>query len=513
MQQHGKRRVLPVLSLLYSTGSGGLARGTAPGVAGRVWTRGLQPAIISRSEVQHSTVMEERKWRPVDALMADFHTVPALAFSAGDISGRRHVYEKGQQTMHAKMPMASSSKFPASLAVASVIEAGFVSFDTPVHAVFSWWTSDAADARMRHLVTLRHLLTMTSGLVSQDNHGDSEAPCIHPSSSRDYTPEDCARAIYANSRLWSARPGVVWSYNNLHLQVAGAMAARAANLTVGEMLEHHLIRKLGLLSTSWRDMDTNPPLAGGMISSGNDYEKVLQAVLSYRGWSRETIQTMERDAYEYFPGLQPAPNAKDSGIECFGHYSMGLYLECPEQPWDDACRRKAVRGNPGALGYWPVLNRARRYYMQLVVHYERRASRELMKRLQLPESVAGALPALCVSPLRFSLTAPVEVALGLHSGADGTTDPWPSHLRHYTFPWNLLCELMASTEAADRERAVAAAEGRHGVSSADVRHALARNASARLANGLAAGHKLHLQPGEGPMCARRPETRGRNLSR
>ena len=263
----------------------------------------------------------------------------------------------------------------------------------------------------------------------------------------------------------------------------------------------------GLSSTSWRGMHTNPLLASGMISSGEDYETSLQAVLTYRGWSQETLQTMERDAYETFPGLRTASNARDRGIECFGHYAMGLSLECPEQPWDDACRRTRVLGSPGALGYWPVLNRERQYYMQLVVHRERLVGRELIRRLNLPMTVAVALPVMCVSPLRFSLTAPVEAALGLHSGTVGAADLWPRNLQRAPFPFNVLCELMASAEVADQERAMSAAEGRPGASSKHVRHTLARNASARLADVLAARQTLRLRPGERPLCSERPKAR------
>ena len=303
-------------------------------------------------------------------------------------------------------------------------------------------------------MTLRHLLTMTSGLVEQESHSFNRRAYMTPRRPRPRT----ARTKSARAGPWNAMPGTQWSYNNLHLQIAGAMAARAANLTVGAMLERHLIRKLGLSSTSWRHMHTNPLLAGGMVSSGADYEKILQAVLAYRGWSKQTLETMERDTYEAFPGLQPAPNAKDRSIECFGHYGMRLFLECPEQPWDEACRRMGVLGNPGAFGYWPVLNRRRRYYMQLVVHQDRHVSREMMRRLNLPNSVsAGALTAMCVSPLRFSLTAAVEAALGLPA-----TDPWPRHLQLAPFPFNILCDLVASAEVADQDRALAAAEGRHG---------------------------------------------------
>ena len=108
----------------------------------------------------------------------------------------------------------------------------------------------------------------------------------------------------------------------MHLQLAGAMAARAANLTLSELLETYLLRKLPMRSSFWLMQHTNPHLAAAMVSTGDDYDRLLQAVLNYEGFSKEIVAEMERDAYETYPGLAPAPNPKDLQLEFYGHYSM-----------------------------------------------------------------------------------------------------------------------------------------------------------------------------------------------
>ena len=90
-------------------------------------------------------------------------------------------------------------------------------------------------------------------------------------------------------------------------------------------------------------------------------------MLGYRGWSKAVLSEMEADAYTTYPALVAANNVKDLRLKFYGHYSMCLYFECVAQPWSQACERAAVHADPGAFGYWPLINRPKGYYMQIVV--------------------------------------------------------------------------------------------------------------------------------------------------
>ena len=78
----------------------------------------------------------------------------------------------------------------------------------------------------------------------------------------------------------SAEPGTTWAYNSFHLQVAAAMAAKAANLTVQGLLHTYLIDKLGLSGTSFVGGE-NPYIAAAMQTTPDDYDKILLAYTSY----------------------------------------------------------------------------------------------------------------------------------------------------------------------------------------------------------------------------------------
>ena len=93
--------------------------------------------------------------------------------------------------------------------------------------------------------------------------------------------------------------------------MAGAMAAKAANLTVPALLDKYLLLPLNLTHSYWTDfvnpgktIHPNPHLAAAMISTGDDYEKILQAVLTYSLVPKAILDVMEEDAYRFYPGLQ-----------------------------------------------------------------------------------------------------------------------------------------------------------------------------------------------------------------
>ena len=77
----------------------------------------------------------QAQWDVVDQMIEKFKFLPNASFSAGDAGGCRHTFEKGSLKMDTQIIMASSSKFPAAVAVAGAVHDGHLSFDTKVHDV------------------------------------------------------------------------------------------------------------------------------------------------------------------------------------------------------------------------------------------------------------------------------------------------------------------------------------------------------------------------------------------
>jgi len=228
--------------------------------------------------------------------------------------------------------------------------------------------------------------------------------------------------------------------------LAGAMAAAAANMTLPALLRHYLLDKLGMNASYWNDSsgsgmtDPNPHLASKMVTTGVDYEKVLQAMLSFSVVPRAIQHELERDAYEVFPGLQPANDPYDMSMLQSGHYSMGAFLDCFLRPWDNRCAKANIHYDPGSRGFTPVLHRGKQYYMLLVVDrglpnilpevLDKIAPTSASKQyIQAHESTAR-----CIAPLRFALMRAIERTLGLWQG--------PEHepqLGDLPYPQNEIC--------------------------------------------------------------------------
>jgi len=390
--------------------------------------------VVSNAEIH----LADENWTHVDELISQYAFLPDVSFTAGTAAGRLHTFQKGALNMKTPVILASSSKFPAALAIAGAVADGHLSFDTRAYELLEWWSSAADD--LRSGVTLRHLLTFTSGLVSTD-FGGAGIACldISPlSNASKLSAESCARDIYEQGP-WMVQPGTQWSYHSLHLQIAGVMAAKAAGLSVQQLLRKYLLDRLNMTSSHWignrRGVDDpNPHLAAAFMSTGDDYDKLLRAVLSYSIATKEIIDEMEIDAYRAFPKLATANDPKDKGLLIYGHYSMCTYFECVNQPWSNACEKRGIHADPGALGYWPLIHRSKGYYMQLVVSKQVKLPPDVMKKYNVSKALVAALSAQCVAPLRFSLAVSVETALGLNASA-----PVPMPPQRY--PVKQLCKL------------------------------------------------------------------------
>ena len=126
----------------------------------------------------------------------------------------------------------------------------------------------------------------------------------------------------------------------------------------------------------------NPSLAVCLKTTGNDYEKVLQALMiqpdgNSKLLSAPQIAAMEKD----YTGEGGAKNEGSAGQDTwFGHYSFGHWFECFNNPGDGvalpgrctAAQGQEVHGDPGGLAYFPLINRHpathnHSYYLQVVV--------------------------------------------------------------------------------------------------------------------------------------------------
>lgn len=156
-------------------------------------------------------------------------------------------YNHGNMTLDTPVLTASTSKWPMAMMIVGLVDDGTIkSLDDYAHSYVPWWSTDVAnDAKAT--ITLRQLLSFTSGFGSgspgQENGTDTcmDNSTLYPGATYD----SCARMIYDNTTL-SGTPGSTFSYNSVHLQLAGAIATHASGLTIQEVITKYLITPYGM---------------------------------------------------------------------------------------------------------------------------------------------------------------------------------------------------------------------------------------------------------------------------
>ena len=132
-------------------------------------------------------------------------------------------------------PLASISKLYTASAIVSLIEQGKLALSTRASAIFPDFRGDG-----REEITLRHLLTHTSGLPMEPAN-------ITELLQQSATTEDLIAHGYTDPLLFP--PGTGQSYSDTGYGLAGLMAAKAANISYPELIRTSVLEPAGLTDT------------------------------------------------------------------------------------------------------------------------------------------------------------------------------------------------------------------------------------------------------------------------
>ena len=211
----------------------------------------------------------------------------------------------------------------------SLVEAGIMGLDDPVHKWLSFWPDATADSRSR--ITLRHCLAFTTGYVDHSYGGSgclglgcvdrfAQAPAmaaahqrhplqnvytempIYPQPSSavslclsnlslslhvsvsppprrslstrfvDRSTLDCAKLVL-DTKPHDHPAGTHFAYNSEHYRIAAAMAVAAAGRPLMELIEDYIFERTlpPMRSTTFADPG-NPNLASEMTTTAEDYQ-------------------------------------------------------------------------------------------------------------------------------------------------------------------------------------------------------------------------------------------------
>lgn len=291
--------------------------------------------------------------------------------------GTVYNYTHGNFSLHTPVETASTSKWPLAMTLAGLVDDGTISsFDTPVHEYVPWWTSNKSDARA--YITFRHLLSFTSGFGDGQPGQENQTKTCMDNKTADYM--QCAKHLYATTKILGI-PGETYSYNSVHLQLAGAIAVHASGLpNIEAVIKKYLIDAYQLNETTCGRGGTNPVLAVCLQTTAYDYSKFLTAQLGATVLSADTVAQSEKD---YTPFM-------DTYYTLYGSYGFGHFIACFDSLTGEtkACKEAKTHIDPGAFGFYPLIDRKYGYYMQ-VVAYEH--TNKTYPRSGIPEYLGLAL--------------------------------------------------------------------------------------------------------------------------
>jgi CubicO group peptidase (beta-lactamase class C family) len=184
----------------------------------------------------------------------------------------------------------SVTKSVVALAVGRLITTGKIkSVDQPVADFYPEWRQGK-----KKLITIRHLLTQTTGLQSP------------PTTEEVYAAPDFVQLALCAELV--SDPGERFSYNNKALNLVGGVVQRASGKRMDQYLRDEVFAPLGITNFTWTlDSAGNPHGMSGLQILPADLAKLGQLMLDGGKWNGKQIISAEwvKDATspsERFPG-------------------------------------------------------------------------------------------------------------------------------------------------------------------------------------------------------------------
>ncbi|WBB93285.1 serine hydrolase domain-containing protein [Verrucosispora sp. WMMC514] len=281
---------------------------------------------------------------------------PGALVSVRDSTGRVTNYTAGvnDPRTRAKVPtdgyvrMASNTKMYTAVTVLQLVDEGKVKLDEPVETYLPGLVrGEGFDG---HTITVRHLLSMTSGLPEYD------LPDVSVWGKRYYEPRDMLDSAFSKPAHAPA-PGGQVQYRNANYIVAGLLVQKVTGRPISEVITNKILKPVGLHETYWPEVgdktvrrphakgylpdpetmkwvDTtqvDPSIAwaaGQMISTPSDLNKFLVALQTGKLISPATLAEM-RDSKVFLPGGDAFPDL----VWHYGLGTTGYDLSCGGRAW------------------------------------------------------------------------------------------------------------------------------------------------------------------------------------
>jgi CubicO group peptidase (beta-lactamase class C family) len=216
--------------------------------------------------------------------------------------------------------LASGTKSFSGAMLAAAVEDGLLTLDEKVVDTITEWKVDPRKSQ----VTIRHLLSLTSGIV--------------PGSTRETSPSYVRSVAIAGAKFW---PGQRFQYGPIPYQIFGELMRRklaTKNESVEAYMKRRVLDPIGLRLSRWvKDEDGNVHLPNGMSMTAREWAKFGKFIMQQGKWDGRQIVPWNV-LKECFVGsranpnygitfwLKEAGNAPDDLVFARGLGSQRLYI-------------------------------------------------------------------------------------------------------------------------------------------------------------------------------------------
>jgi CubicO group peptidase (beta-lactamase class C family) len=171
--------------------------------------------------------------------------------------------------------LASMTKMFTAIAVAQLVEQGKLAFDDPVGRVLPDYPNKAVAER----VTVRHLLTHTSGLAGADRTAERLLSTLRQGAR---TVKEHL-AAFVNDPL-QAEPGLRFEYSNDGYILLGAIIEKVSGQDYYDYIREHVFRPAGMSDSDFYELDSDPPnLATGLMDAPHEARRSNALFVGVKG--------------------------------------------------------------------------------------------------------------------------------------------------------------------------------------------------------------------------------------
>ena len=199
----------------------------------------------------------------------------------GEVIYERYANGHDSEDLHV---MWSVSKSFTAFAIGLAAEDGLLDLDDKVYSYFPEITIPDSNKEWREEMTIKHLLSMSSGL-KEEKLGEVIASSICP---EDYSEFDWAESALTASMVFA--PGERFYYNSMNTYILSVIVSKVTGKTVAQYMDERVFRHLGIKNWIWEESPQGYSAGGwGLYLRAEDLAKFGLLWLNNGIWNGRRI--------------------------------------------------------------------------------------------------------------------------------------------------------------------------------------------------------------------------------